>query len=191
MLLSLFTLVVGSLCDLLALTFLARFVMQWARAPFRNPFGRFIVAVTDWAVRPVRKLVPGLFGLDLASLLLAWLLQATYVAMVIGITGLHGGATASAIGVVALAGLVETLRLGIYLAMGTVIVAALLSWVNPYAPLAPLFNQLAQPLLRPVRRLIPLVGGVDLSPLVVLLLLQALLVALGFARAALLPFFAP
>jgi len=190
-LLSLFTLIVGTLCDLLALAFLARFAMQWAQVPFRNPLGRFVIAATDWAVKPARRLVPGLFGLDLASFLLAWLLQATYVAIVIGISGLYGGATASGLGVAALAGLVETLRLSIYLAIGAVIMAALLSWVNPYAPLAPLFNQLAQPLLRPVQRLIPPIGGVDLSPLVVLLLLQALLVALGFGRAALLPLFAP
>lgn len=191
MLLSLFTLIIGSLCDLLALAFLARFAMQWARAPFANPLGRFVVAVTDWAVRPARRLVPGLLGLDFASFLLAWLVQSLFVSVVIGATGLYGGTTATAFGVAALSGLIETLRLAIYLAMGVVIAAALLSWVNPYAPMAPLFNQMAQPLLRPFRRLIPPIGGVDLSPLVVLLLLQAVLIMLGFGRAALLPFPVP
>jgi YggT family protein len=75
--------------------------------------------------------------------------------------------------------------------MGVVIVAALLSWINPHAPLAPLFNQLAQPMLRPVQRLIPTIGGVDLSPLAVLLLLQVAQAGLGFGRAALLPFVVP
>jgi YggT family protein len=188
MLISLFTLVVGGICDLLALAFLARFIMQWARAPFANPLGRFVVAITDWAVRPARRLVPGLFGLDFASFLLAWLLQTLFISVVIGATGAYGGATATALGVAALSGLLETLRLAVYLAMGVVLVAALLSWVNPYAPLAPLFNLLARPLLRPVQRLLPPVGGVDLSPLVVLLLLQAVLIVLGSGRAALLPF---
>jgi YggT family protein len=90
-----------------------------------------------------------------------------------------------------LSGLVETLRLAIYLAMGVVIMSAILSWVNPYAPIAPVFNQLASPLLRPAQRLIPPIGGVDLSPLVVLLLLQVVLKILGYVRIALLPFFAP
>ena len=191
MLLSLFTLVFGTLADLLAFAFLARFAMQWARVSFRNPLGNFIVAVTDWAVLPMRKLIPGLFGLDMASFLLAWLVQTLFVSVVIGASGIYGGTTGTALGVAVLSGLVETLRMGVYIAMGVVIVMAQLSWINPYAPLAPVFNQLAQPMLRPVQRLIPTIGGVDLSPLVVLLLLQVLLAALGFGRAALLPFFVP
>ena len=190
MFLSLFTLVFGSLCDFLALAFLVRFAMQWGRAPFRNPLGHFVLAVTDWAVLPTRKLVPGLLGFDLASLLLAWLVQALYLSVVIGVSGIHGGATAEGFGVAMLSGLVETLRLAIYLAMGVVIMSAILSWVNPYAPIAPVFNQLASPLLRPAQRLIPPIGGVDLSPLVVLLLLQVVLKILGYVRIALLPFFA-
>ena len=155
MFLSLFTLVFGYLCDFLALAFLVRFAMQWGRAPFRNPLGHFVLAVTDWAVLPTRKLVPGLLGFDLASLLLAWLVQALYLSVVIGVSGIHGGATAEGFGVAMLSGLVETLRLAIYLAMGVVIMSAILSWVNPYAPIAPVFNQLASPLLRPAQRLIP------------------------------------
>jgi YggT family protein len=191
MLMSLITLVVGSLADLLAVALLARFAMQWARAPFRNPLGRFILAVTDWAVLPARKLIPGLLGLDLASFLLAWLVQTIFISLVIGAAGIYAGTSGTAFGVALLSGLVETLRLSVYLAMAVVVVAALLSWINPYAPLAPLVNQLAQPLLQPAQRIVPPIGGVDLSPLVVLLLLQVLLAALGFARAALLPFFMP
>jgi YggT family protein len=121
MLISIFTLVVGTLCDLLALAFLARFAMQWLRVPFRNQLGRFVLALTDWAVLPARKLVPGLFGLDLASLLLAWLVQTLFMSVVIGATGVQGGATAAGFGVTLLVGLVETLRLAIYLAMGVII----------------------------------------------------------------------
>jgi YggT family protein len=178
MLISLFTLIVGTLCDLLALAFLARFAMQWLRVPFRNQLGRFVLALTDWAVLPVRKVIPGLFGLDLASLLLAWLVQTLFMSVVIGASGVHGGATAAGFGVALLSGLIETLRLAIYLAMGVVIMSAVLSWVNPYSPIAPLFSQLAEPMLRPFRRLIPPIGGVDLSPIAALLLLQAGLLVL-------------
>lgn len=173
MLISLFTLVIGTLCDLLALAFLSRFAMQWLRVPFRNPLGRFVLALTDWAVLPLRKVVPGLFGLDLASLLLAWLVQTLFMSVVIGATGVHGGATAAGFGTALMSGLIETMRLAIYLAMGVIIMSAVLSWVNPHSPVAPLFSQLAEPMLRPFRRLIPPIGGVDLSPIAVLLLLQA------------------
>lgn len=177
MLLSLITLLFGSLSDLLTLAFLARFVMQWQRVPFRNPLGSFVLALTDWAVRPARKLVPGLFGLDLASLVLAWLVQVLFMSIVIGVSGFYGGGDAG-LGTAIVMGLIKTLRLSVYLAIGVVIISAILSWVNPYSPIAPLFNQLSEPMLRPFRRLIPLIGGVDLSPLVVLLLLQAVLMLL-------------
>jgi YggT family protein len=187
----LFSLIVGTLADFLALVLLARFFMQWVGASFRNPIGEFVLAVTDWAVMPARKVVPGLFGLDWASFLVAWLVQSLYLSFVVGITGLYAASTGSAIGVVVLAGLVETLRLVLQLASGVIIVAALMSWIAPYAPLAPLFNTLADPLLRPVRRWLPPIGGVDLSPLAILLALQVLLRVLGYWRVGLLPFFAP
>lgn len=188
MLLSLFTLVVGSLADLLALAFLVRFAMQWSPGLFRSPFGSFIAALTDWAVIPVRKMVPGLFGQDMASLVLAWLVQTLYLALLLAITGLRGGMSVGALGVAVIAGLVATLRLGVLLAMAVIIASAILSWVNPRAPVAPALARLADPLLRPVRRLIPPVGGVDLSPLVVLIGLQAVLVLIGHLQASLLPF---
>jgi YggT family protein len=190
MLLSLFNLVFGTLCDLLTVAFLARFAMQWLHVPFRNGLGRFVLAVTDWAVMPTRKLVPGLFGLDLASLLLAWLVQTLFLSIVIGASGIHGGTTPTAFGIAMLSGLVEVLRFAIYLAMGVVIMTAVLSWVNPWSPISPVFSQLAAPLLRPFQRLIPPIGGVDLSPLVVLILLQIGLKFLDYLRITLLPFFA-
>lgn len=168
--------------DFLAALFLARFILQWARISFRNPVGQFVIAVTDWAVLPARKLVPGLFGLDLASLLLAWLTQLAFVALAWSLSplGLAGGAGILSL---AAAAAVEVARLAIYLAMLVVLVSALLSWVNPYAPLAPFFDQLSRPLLAPLRRVIPPLGGVDLSPLVLLLALQVLLMVVDNLRA--------
>ncbi len=188
MLLSLFMLIVGSAADLLALALLTRFAMQWAPTLYRSPLGNFIAAVTDWAVLPARRLVPGLFGLDMASFVLAWLAQSLYVGVLLGVTGLHGGTSIGALGVALVAGLVETLRLGVYLAMALIIVSAVFSWMSPHAAIAPAVHRLAEPLLRPFRRVIPLIGGVDLSPLFALLALQALLIVLGSARASLLPF---
>ncbi|MFA6311700.1 MAG: YggT family protein [Sterolibacterium sp.] len=171
----------------LTLALLARALMQWTRAPFRNPLGQFIFAVTDWAVKPARRTIPSAFGWDLPSLVLAWLAQA----ILHGLLMLLGPADlgASAVAWVALLALVAVVRIAIYLLMGVVIVAALLSWINPHAPLAPIFNGIARPFLRPFQRLIPLIGGVDLSPMALLLVLQVLLTVLAAAQRSLFPLF--
>lgn len=172
------SLLLGTAADILAVAFLARVWMQWARAPFRNPIGQFILTITDWAVRPLRRIIPGLFGADLASVFAAWLVQIAFLGIMAGLTGLvllTPGAILSVAWMAALA----VARMFIYLLMGVVIIAALLSWINPYSPVGPLFETLSRPLLLPARRLLPPLGGLDLSPLVVILLLQVALIVLA------------
>ena len=179
--------ILDTVCGFLTLALLVRFALQWARASFRNPLGQFIVAVTDWMVRPVRRVVPGLFGLDLASLLLAWLWQVIYQGVALGLSGVLFAVTPAPALVVLLLAALEVAKIGLYLVMGAVLVAAVFSWVNPYAPLAEVFNSLTRPLLRPFRRFIPPVGGVDLSPLALLLVLQIALFVVAGMRNGVLP----
>jgi|694.fasta_scaffold06382_11 YggT family protein len=179
--------VLDTVCGFFTLALLVRFAMQWARTPFRNPLGQFIVAVTDWMVRPLRRLVPGLFGLDMASLLLAWLWQVAYQGIALGFTGVLFAVSPAPTLVVALLALLEVAKISLYLVMGAVLVSAVFSWVNPHAPLADVFNTLTRPLLRPFRRFIPPVGGVDLSPLALLLVLQIALFVIASLRNGVLP----
>ena len=179
--------VLDSVCGFLTLALLARFAMQWARAPFRNPLGQFIVAVTDWMVRPLRRVIPGLFGLDTASLLLAWLWQVVYQGIALGLSGMLFAVSAAPILLVALLALLEVTKISLYLVMGAVLISAVFSWVNPYAPLADIFNTLTRPLLRPFRRVIPPIGGVDLSPLALLLMLQIALFVVASLRHEVMP----
>ena len=171
--------------DLLGGIFLLRFLMQWARVPFRNPIGQFVVAASDWAVMPARKVIPGFWGMDMASLLLAWLVQITYFMLVVSMSGLGEFATPAAVGTVALVALIETARLFLYLIFGIIIITAIISWVNPYAPMAPVLNALARPFLAPFQRFIPPLGGVDLSPIVLIIVLQLLLSLLAGLRLSL------
>jgi YggT family protein len=168
--------------DLLGGIFLLRFLMQWARVSFRNPIGQFVIAASDWAVMPARKIIPGLWGMDLPSLVLAWLVQCTYFALVFGLSGMSEFVTPAAVGTIALVALIETVRLFLYLIFGIVIITAIMSWVNPYAPMAPILNALARPFLAPFQRFIPPIGGVDLSPIVLIIALQLLLGLLAGLR---------
>jgi YggT family protein len=187
MLVQILLFILDTVCGLMTLALLVRFAMQWARVPFRNPLGQFIVAVTDWMVRPVRRLIPGLFGLDMASLFLAWLWQVAYQGIALGFTGVLLAVSPAPTFVVALLALLEVAKIGLYLVIGAVIVSAVFSWVNPYAPLAEVFNTLTRPLLRPFRRVIPPVGGVDLSPLALLLVLQIGLFVIASLRQSVVP----
>lgn len=159
---------------------LARFFMQLQRVSFRNQIGQFVVTTTDWIVRPLRRAIPGLFGLDLASLLPAWVFQTAYALIELSLRGatLDGGPLGVLLGLWGL-GLVGLTRMAIYLIFAVVLVSAVLSWVSPHAPAAPLFRGLAEPFLRPFRRIVPMIANIDLSPLVLLLLLQILLIILG------------
>jgi YggT family protein len=181
MLTQIVALLLGTAADLLALAFLARTYLQWARAPFRNPLGRFVATTTNWAVLPLRRLIPGLFGIDLASVFAAWLAQIVFYGVMAGLTAMTVVAPGAIIDVAWIAAL-AVLRMTIYLLMGVVIVAAVLSWINPHSPFMALFDALARPLLAPARRVLPLMGGIDLSPLVVLLLLQVVLIVLAGLR---------
>lgn len=173
------------------LALLGRVLLQWVRAPlhaFRNPLGQFVMTVTDWAVIPTRRVIPGIFGLDLASLLLAWLTQVIHQGLLLSVTS-YSTAILPLAGVLSalLLALLVVLRLGIYLIMGVIIINVLFSWLNPAAPLAPLFKLLARPFLAPWQRLVPPLGGLDLSPLLLLLVLQLLLTVLASLPQALLP----
>ena len=153
---------------------LTRFHFQWLRVSFRNQVGEFVLATTNAMVIPVRRFIPGLAGLDLTTLLLAWLLQMLSIWLQATILG--GDPEALALAAVAA---VDLLRYSLYILVFAVFVQVIFSWINPYAPMAPVFNAITAPFLRPLRRFIPLLGGVDLTPLVLLILIQILLIVLA------------
>ena len=167
---------VQTVCGLFVVALLLRFYLQWARAPYRNPLSEFLHALTDFMVRPARRIVPGLWGLDLATLVLAWLVQFVELLLVLQIQGHDlaqnaGPALASA----ALLALVLLMKTGLYIVMAAVIMQVVLSWLSPHSPVMPLLNGMTRPLLRVFQRRIPPLGNVDLSPLFALVVIQLLL----------------
>jgi len=166
---------------------LLRFHMQWLRAPFRNPVGQFVSALTDWIVKPVRRVVPGLFGLDLATILIAWFAEALMLVLIYWLAGRSfPSAPGIAAGMLFTVAAMELLRASLYLLIGVIVVQVIISWVNPHAPLAPVFDALTRPFYAVFRRFVPAIGNVDLSPLFVLLVAQIVLILLD-SLARLLP----
>ncbi len=181
-------LIIEALASFLTLLLLTRALMRWLRISFVNPLGQFILGTTDWIVRPVQRFLPSSGGFDMSCWVTAWIVQAVVV-LIAGLFGSgFGNPVALIIGAVIIGGF-ELLRNLLHLVMIVVIVAAVLSWVNPHAPIAPMVNALARPFLAPLSRRIPPAGGVDLSPLVLLLILQVLLFLLAGLRAQLSVFF--
>jgi YggT family protein len=167
---------IETLAGLFTVALLVRFYMQWARAPQRNPVADFVNALTNFAVLPARRFIPGLWGLDLATLLVAWLVQFLELLLVLMLGGYPLYADpGQALAAIALLAIVRLLRLGLYILMVALIVQAVLSWVNPYSSVAAVANVLTRPFLRPVQRVVPQIANVDLSPLVLIIICQLIL----------------
>jgi len=166
MLQNIFSLIVNTIASVLGGVLLLRFWMQLIRVRPPATIGQFIFQISDWLVRPLRRLLPGVGGIDWASLIGAYLMALAAVAVDLWMAV---GLPYSMMLVLALLRLCEWIFYGF---MASLIIDAVFSWVNPHAPLAPFVRALNDPLLRPLRRVIPLVGNIDLSPLVALVLLQ-------------------
>ena len=167
---------INTIGDLFAFALITRFLLQWVRAPARNQLSEFVAALTNFIVIPARRFVPGLWGLDLATLILALMTETLKLWLLLEINGARpGGAAAMApLTLFALAA-IHIAQLTVYLLIGTLILQAILSWVNPYSPIAPVINSVTRPLLRPFQQVIPLIANVDLSPLAALLVCQLVL----------------
>jgi YggT family protein len=167
--------VLDALFHMFILAVLVRFWMQVVRAPTRNPIAQFTIALTDFAVKPLRRVIPGLFRLDLASLLVAWIFEFILQVLVLLLMGAALTDNPGALSVVLFLALVKLVRLSIYVFMGAIIIGAVLSWVASYHPVAPFFDALTRPFLKPVQRVVPPIGGVDISPVLVLIAFQLVL----------------
>ncbi len=152
-----------------------RLLLQVVRADFYNPISQFIVRATSWALKPLRRIIPGLGGFDLASVVLLLALQMLSIFLI----SLSRGMTVSFAGLVVLA-IAELINLVFTIYLITIIAQAVLSWIGPgtYNPMTSLLYTLNEPVLRPIRRLIPVISGIDLSPLVALIAIQLLKILL-------------
>lgn len=166
---------IQTLGGLYAFVVMLRFLLQLTKADFYNPLSQFVVKVTSPVLRPLRRYIPGFRGMDISSLVLAWLVQT----LVLFLVGVLAGLGLAALGAV-LWSLPALVELTIDVFLYAVIIRVILSWVitDPSSPMVHLLYTLTDPVMRPVQRRLPPIGGLDLSPIAVtigLILLQMLL----------------
>ncbi|QNP49708.1 YggT family protein [Diaphorobacter aerolatus] len=181
MLLDIVSLLLDIVSGLITGACLLRLYMQMQRIPFANPMGRLVFALTDWLVMPLRKIVPSAGRWDLSCLIGAYLAQLVEYAILTLLSNLH-----SVIVYAPLESLFGMARVALSGMMMLLIVNTVLSWVQAHSPISVVMERLCEPLLRPVRRYVPLMGGIDFSPLVVIVILQVLLIVLNHLRVAVL-----
>lgn len=166
-----------TLLGLFTFAVLLRFYLQLTGAPFKNPLSQTVVAMTNFAVRPLRRLIPSWGGLDLSTLFLAyfsqWLLQLGMLWLRDFPLLVAGSSVWIALCGLALMGL---LKLSIYIFLYAVLLQAILSWVNPYTPIAAVLDALTSPVLKPLRKRMPANSGIDFSPLIVFIVAELLLI---------------
>lgn len=163
------TFLISTLFGLYLLAVLLRLLLQWVRADFYNPISQFLVKLSNPLLKPMRRYIPGYGGIDLASIVLLLLLQTLELLLILWIRSASPN-----FGGLMLWSLAELLGLTVHLYMVTIIVQVVLSWISPgaYHPVNTMLYQLNEPLLRPARQLLPPIGSFDLSPIIVLVLLQ-------------------
>ena len=179
-LLSPLMLIINTLFDLYILLVLLRFLLQMFRADFYNPVSQFIVKLTTPPLRLLRRFIPSVAGQDAASIVLCLvLIYAKFMVMrLLSIPAVHIGGVMAPIGAVSYGGLLvyciaDLIALALTVFLVAIIIQVIISWVSPghYNPVIGLVNRIAEPVLRPVRKLLPSIGGLDLSPLLASLLL--------------------
>jgi YggT family protein len=158
---------------------LLRFVMQLLRAPFRNPIGQAVIALTDWVVKPLRRVLPGFRGVDWASLVATYLFQLLWLFAYYLVFGKAFAFDGAGLAYLLVAAVIALLKASLWLLIIVVFAQAILSWIAPDGPAAGLLNALTFPFLRPIRRVLPPLGGtLDLSPLVVIVIAQLVQITL-------------
>lgn len=166
-----FAYLVDTLFHLYAMALLLRLLLQLVRAGFGNPLARALVTITNPVLVPLRRVLPGIGGVDVATVVAILMIKGAGIWIAAAIAG-----SVLPVPVLLLATAWRVLDMVLVLFMVTIVVEVILSWVSPghYNPTSALLAQLNAPLLRPVRRLLPPLGGLDLSPLFVLIALQFL-----------------
>ena len=162
---------IETLFDLYIIVLMLRFILQQVRADFYNPISQFIVKATSPLVNPARRLIPGVGGIDLATIIVV----IVFIALKIYIIALLSGYTPGLVALL-LTGIRDFITLTLNIFIFAIIIHAILSWINPdpYNPVSGILYSITKPVLQPFRSIIKPIGGLDLTPLIALIALMFL-----------------
>lgn len=171
-----FNLVIDTFATLYLLVILLRFILQLSRADFYNPISQFVVKATNPLLIPLRRVIPGIGGIDVASLVLALVFQLAVLLLKVLVIGMG---TPNIIGLLVMS-LVLVLGMLLKIYFWSLLIMIIASWIAPGSmhPALVLINQMCEPIMRPFRKVLPPMGGLDLSPILVFLTLQVLSVVM-------------
>lgn len=176
MLTSVLDFLLRNVLDFFILLLLVRFYLQAAQVSFRNPIGQFALALTNWIVLPIRRFIPPFKGYDSTSLGLAWLFALAMHALLLAISPWpFNFMSGNSILALALIATLELFKMSLYLLFAAVIGQALMSWLSPYNPFMAILTGLTAPFLRPIQKVIHPIGGIDITPFILILFIQLLL----------------
>ncbi|PXW18418.1 YggT family protein [Paraburkholderia caballeronis] len=161
---------------------LLRAWLQFVRMPAYNPVSHAVQQVTNWLVLPLRHVIPGVRGIDWASIVAALIASVAYVLLMVTLAGVD---PLGALPTLLIVALLTVIKWALNLALWLTILMALLSWLNPNSPAMPVLYQLTAPLLNPLRRIVPQLGGLDLSPILLFVIVQILLMVVTRAAVSL------
>jgi len=170
---------IKTVLDLLTILFLLRFYFQLLKVPFQNQTAQMVITLTNFAVKPVRKVIPSLGKLDISTLLLAYLGQLLLTVFTLLLSDYPLFIVGSGIWLkISAMALLGTISISIAIFLYAVLIQAVLSWINPHTPIAPVLNKMTSPILNFLRKFIPAAGNIDLTPLVFIITAQLLLLTI-------------
>lgn len=169
----------NTVLNLLTMLFLLRFFMQLFKAPFSNPLAYMVISLTDFAVKPVRRIMPSWGKIDLSTLFLALITQLLLQFCLLWLRDFPFSIAGQSawLGLIGMSFL-GLLRISLDVFFYTILLQVILSWVNPHTPIASALNSLTKPILAPIQRLLPMASGIDFSPIVALIFIQMINVSL-------------
>jgi YggT family protein len=165
----------NTIFNLLTLLFLLRFFLQLFKTPFNNPLSYMTVSLTDFAVKPARRIIPSWGKIDLSTLVLALLAQLLLQFCLLWLRDLPISLVGNAVWISLIGmGFLGVFRTALDVFFYAILLQVILSWVNPQSPISGVLNSLTKPVLAPIQRILPTASGIDFSPLVALILIQML-----------------